>query len=133
MSHWVTYKNDVLVDTDIACLKQALRNMNCTVYDNTKTIENAWGNAQVDFAFAKNNNRATLGFKEIVSSGSRQLELRGDFFSTGLNQNVFMDELSQKYQEQYILNTLEKNQWYVENNTVDEDGNIIIDAFQYVY
>jgi hypothetical protein len=44
-----------------------------------------------------------------------------------------MDELSQKYQEQHVLSTLEKNQWYVENNNVDEEGNIIIDAYQYVY
>ena len=133
MSHWVTYKNDVLVNTDIPSLKKALNNMGCKVFDNVKSIRNSWGNAEVDFAFAKNSDNPTLGFKEIVRQASKQLELRGDFFSTGLNQSNFMDELSQKYQEQHVLSTLEKNQWYVENNNVDEEGNIIIDAYQYVY
>lgn len=134
MSHWVTYKNDVLVDTDLDCLKRTLKNMEYNVYDDVKSIQNTWGSAKVDFAFGlKDANRTTLGFKEIFKNSSRQLELRGDFFATGINKSTFMDNLAQKYQEQHILDTLEKNQWYTENNTVDEEGNIIIDAYQYVY
>lgn len=134
MSHWVTYKNDILKNTDIPLLKTALKDIGCIVHDDVKEIRNSWGNADVDFAFSSNEiDRTSLGFKEVMNNGNKELELRGDFFATGLSQNSFMDTLTQKYQEKRITRELEKNQWYVDNNKVDEEGNIIIDAYQYVY
>lgn len=133
MSHWRTYSNDVLVDTVDKHLVSALEEMGLGINENIKSVRNTWGNAEVDFALTKNGVPISIGFKRIQEKNGTKLELRGDFYATGLNESVFMDQLSQKYQKNDIICKLTDNRWTIENCVTNEEGEIIIDAYEYVY
>jgi hypothetical protein len=63
--------------------------------------------------------------------GKETIELRGDFYSTGLNEQGFIDKLSQVYQKENIVSKVNDAGWTVDSTTTDANGNIVIEAYQY--
>lgn len=133
MSHWKTFKNDVLSDTNKNYLSTALAEIGVELDTNIKSISNTWGKEDVDMGFKKDGRPIALGLKEVDGEGGKKvLELRGDFYGTGLNESTFMDKLSQVYQRENIVNKLQDNRWTVDSVQTDEHGNIVIEAYEYV-
>jgi hypothetical protein len=134
MSHWRTYKSDVLKNTKEQHLRTALAEIGVELDTSIKSIRNSWGNEQVDMGFKIDGRPIALGLKKVANEdGSECLELKGDFYATGLNESQFMDRLSQVYQRENIIDKLTTNKWTVDNTSVDDKGNIVIEASEYVF
>lgn len=133
MSHWVTYKNDILVDTNINYLRSALKEMDLEIDCKRQKIENTWGDSFVDYALIRNHEKLPLGFNSSKNEdGKNVLELVGDFFGTGLREISFMDNLAKYYQKARISDILIKNNWSIESIENTKDDEIVINACEYV-
>jgi hypothetical protein len=99
--------------------------------EHTKSIRNTWGRSDVDAALTKNGQVLSLGFKFTKSaSGAEAIELVGDFYSTGVNESTFMDNLSQIYQKHNIIEKCEDQGWIVDDVLTDKEGLIHVQAHQ---
>jgi hypothetical protein len=131
MSHWRKFSSDVLTNTKVSLLSASLAEMGVELDTSIKNIRNTWGQEEVDMGFKVDGRPIALGLKETVVDGEKKMELRGDFYGTGLNESQFMDKLSQVYQKNNIVEKLEDNRWTVENVKTDEYGNVVIEAYEY--
>lgn len=131
MSHWKKFESDVLTNTKVSLLSTSLAEMGVELDTSIKNISNTWGREEVDMGFKVNGRPIALGLKEIEVDGEKKMELRGDFYGTGLNESQFMDKLSQVYQKHNIVEKLENNRWTVESVQTDEYGNVVIEAYEY--
>lgn len=127
MSHWKTFKSEVLTNTKEDLLRTALSEIGVGLDTERKEIQNTWGREDVDMAFSVNGRGIALGLKQVGD----KMELRGDFYGTGLKESEFMDKLTQVYQKHSIVDKLETTGWTVEDITTDAEGNFVIDAYQY--
>ena len=127
MSHWKTFTNDALKDTDMDILERALGQMNVQLDTNVKSISNPGGKEAVDMGFITRGNVIPLGFKE--SDGN--LQLKGDFYSTGLREETFMNELSQLYTKEKIIKQLEEARYTIESVELNEQSEYEILAYTY--
>ena len=133
MSHWISYKNDILKNTRINMLEKALKEMGLELDCSIKSIRNAYGHETVNMGIRKNGELVSLGFKEVKNNNDTFLELHGDFFNTGINQQDFMDTLSQYYTKNDIVDKIENNTSYdIESIETNEKGEFEILAYQYV-
>lgn len=133
MSHWITYKNDILKNTRKNMLEKALKEMGLELDCSIKSIRNTFGHETVDMGIRKNGELVSLGFKEVKNGNDVSLELHGDFFNTGINQQNFMDTLSQYYTKNDIVDKIENNTSYdIESIETNENGEFEIMAYQYV-
>ena len=73
----------------------------------------------------------SLGFNFKVRNGLIDLEISGDFYATGLNESNFMDQLSQLYQKHKTIKALENQGYFIDLNTVNEKGEIVLEAYQW--
>ena len=133
MSHWKTFKNDCLTNTRMEILSKALQEMGVELDTSIKSIRNTWGHEQVDMGFKRNGQAIALGFKEIPNAdGSTTLELRGDFYSTGLREADFIDKVSQAYTKNDIIDKIENRTSYtIESTTMNENGEVEILAYTF--
>ncbi len=129
MSHWVTLKNDCMKKTDIGMLTKALQDMGLGLDMNCKSVANSYGRSQVDMAVTKNGQVVSLGFQQ----NGEDLELKGDFYGSGVNEARFMDTVSQHYVKNKALSALDNEGYIFESQEVDKDGNIVIMAYQMEY
>lgn len=127
MSHWKTFTNDALKDTDMDILTRALEQMNVQLDTNIKSISNPWGKEAVDMGFSTNGKVVPLGFKQTDGN----LELRGDFYSTGLREDTFMNELSQLYTKEKIVKQLEEARYTIESIELNAQSEYEILAYTY--
>lgn len=128
MSHWKVFKNDALTNTNTGLLAKALKEMGVDLDTNIKSIRNTWGNEQVDMGFKVKGQAVALGFKEV----GNKLELRGDFYGTGLREVDFMDKVSQLYTKEDIINKVNtQSQYTIDSMTTNANGEIEILAYCY--
>lgn len=128
MSHWKTFKNDALTNTNTSLLGKALKELGVDLDTNIKSIRNTWGHEEVDMGFKINGNPIALGFKQVGD----KLELRGDFYGTGLREHDFMDKVSQLYTREDIVNKINtQTQYTIDSMTTNQNGEIEILAYCY--
>lgn len=128
MSHWKKFTNDVLTNTKEELLRTSLSEIGVELDTSIKTISNTWGREPVDMGFKVNGKAIALGLKKVDGD---KMELRGDFYGTGLREADFMDRLSQVYQKHNITQKLALAGWSIENQLVNENGEIEIEAYTY--
>lgn len=132
MSHWRKYQAEVLKDVDKDILKKALANMGLEMDESIKVVDNAYGSDKVDAAIKKNGKVIPIGFQfQEGEDGNTRVDVTGDFHGTGLNENTFVDELSQEYQKENVIEQCESQGWVVDEVNVNENGEIEIEAFQW--
>jgi len=142
MSHWKKFESKVLEDINREMLKEAIENMNkikngeetpmhLEMDKTISSIRNSWGNERVDAGLRKNGKAIALGFNFKDSNGKEVVELSGDFYSTGLVESTFMEQLSQVYQKYNIINKLEENGWTVDDITINKNDEIVINAYEW--
>ena len=127
MSHWVAKQTEVLKDVNEALLGKALSAMGLGLNTKGGNIANVWGSEQVDYIVTRNGSNTTLGF---VRDGN-SLVLKGDFFSTGVNESTFMDTLSQSYQGEKTLDFFNRTGWIVELDETNAESERVVEAYQY--
>lgn len=133
MSHWKKFNSNVLENTNKDLLQVALKEMDLTMDTSINSIRNTWGNETVDAGLVKNGSPISLGFNFTKNEeGVEQLELTGDFYSTGLNERGFIDKLAQVYQKHNIVDKCEQQGWSIDEINVDDTtGEIVIEAYQW--
>lgn len=129
MSHWVKYENEVFENTDMRILSKAVRNLGYKLDIKCKRIQNSWGESAVDAAITSDDRKLNLGFKK--NNATNILELVGDFFGSGLDEETFLDKIAQQYQSERIQETLLNNNWNIENIETNSNNEIVINAFEY--
>lgn len=128
MSHWKTFTNDALTNTKTDLLGKALKELGVDLDTSIKSISNTWGNEQVDMGFKVNGEVVALGFKKVGD----KLELKGDFYRSGLREADFMDKVSQFYTKEDIINKINTQSNYtVDSMTTNQNGEIEILAYTY--
>ena len=130
MSHWVKYENKTFENTNMKLLSKAMRTLGYGLDNTCKSIRNAWGESQCDCAITKNNKVLSLGFKK---NDKNILELVGDFYGTGVDENTFLDKVAQQYQSERIQNVLKDNRWEIENVTKNKNNEIVINAYEFTF
>lgn len=129
MSHWVKYENEVFENTDMRILSKAVRNLGYKLDTKCKHIQNSWGESAVDAAITSDNRQLNLGFKK--NNITSILELVGDFFGSGIDEETFLDKIAQQYQSERIQEVLLNNNWNIENIQTNSNNEIVINAFEY--
>lgn len=131
MSVWKKFESNALKDTEVGYLEKALAEMKLGLDHSIKNISNTWGQEEVDMALTRNDSVLPLGFKVMQEGKHTNLELRGDFYATGLKEKTFMDNLSQKYQKERIKDKLELNGWTVDEEYNEETKKVELTAEQW--
>lgn len=129
MSHWVKYENEVFENTDMRILSKAVRNLGYKLDTKCKHIQNSWGESAADAAITSDNRQLNLGFKK--NNITNILELVGDFFGSGIDEETFLDKIAQQYQSERIQEVLLNNNWNIENIQTNSNNEIVINAFEY--
>lgn len=122
----------VLKNVNMAYLKEAAKKMGLEIDESVKTIGTSYGNYErnrgtVDGAFVKNGKQLQLGY--VLAGEDGNLNVVGDFWSTGLNSETFLGTLGQLYQEINIQAQLELQGYTVENVTTNAQGDTEIEAY----
>lgn len=134
MSHWVKKETEVLNDVRKDILTLALKDMGKAYNESIKEIKNPWGHEFVDACLLDSGVTTNLGFNFVEKEGETEkfkLELVGDFYGTGINENKFMQQLSKNYQKHNVLNALENQSWNLDEMTTNAKGEIVIEASQW--
>jgi hypothetical protein len=131
MSHWRKFESNVLTDTKEDLLGKALAEMGVELDTSIKSIRNTWGNDSVDMGFRKDGRAISLGLRYVNTEAGKKVELTGDFYGTGLNEQGFIDKLAQVYQKHNIIEKLEEQGWQIDEIGTDENGQVFIDAYQW--
>lgn len=124
MSHWKTYQNNVLKNTDLKMLQKAVENLGLGLDTSVKQITNAYGRDSVDMAFTKNGHVLSLGLK-LNKNGV--YELVGDQWGTGVDQAKLVNQIAQQYNKENIVSKLKKtSQYSIADITTNEKKEIEI-------
>lgn len=75
--------------------------------NNNKSVSNSYGEDFVDFGITVDKKEIPVGFKF-----EETLELRGDFFFTGLSEDKFLKDIQNEYMKILCLKNIEKNSNY---------------------
>ena len=122
----------VIQDVDLDILKQAAEKMNLGIDTNVKHVSTSYGvndtnAANVDGAFTKHGSRLQLGY--LLKGESGNLEVVGDFWSTGLNHESFLGTLGQLYREIQIQQQAELMGYTVDSVTTNAQGDTVIEVY----
>jgi len=122
----------VLKNVNMAYLKEAAKKMGLEIDESVKTIGTSYGNYErnrgtVDGAFVKNGKQLQLGY--VLAGEGGNLNVVGDFWSTGLNSETFLGTLGQLYQEINIQAQLELQGYTVESVVTNAQGDTEIEAY----
>lgn len=134
MSVWKKIESEVLAkDVNRSLFEKALKEeLGVTLDYKINNIRNTWGSETVDCAIINNGRTTALGFRFTKENG---VELVGDIFGSGLGsdgkQEALMDKISQFYQKHNLKHKLELNGWVVEDISINEKQEIVIDAYQW--
>lgn len=132
MSHWKKFSSKVLEDINESTLQKAAEDLGVSFHKNIRHIKNTWGNESVSAGLKKDGRAIPLGFNFKNRNGKIALELSGDFYATGLDERTFMDRLSQAYQKHKSVEALESQGYIIDLQNVNNDGEIVIEAFRFV-
>ena len=133
MSCWRTYTCDVLKNVDKGIVIEALKNMGLGLDEDAKRVYGVFEgrNSICDAVLTKDGKRISMGV--LFDDGTGHLMLVGDFWGTGLNSEVFQDELSRAYQRINVMTLAELNGWTVDDATIEESGNGSVEFEVYQY
>lgn len=131
MSHWKKFSSNVLANVDKGILAKAVKDLGVEMDESIISIRNTWGNETVDAGLTKDGKAIALGFNFKDNEGKTELELSGDFYGTGLNEEEFIDKLSQAYQKHNAIEKLEAEGWSVNSVEFNEKKEIEIEASQW--
>lgn len=134
MSHLTSYKNECLKNVDDELLQLALKEMDIILDYENKTIFNTWIKESVDASFIYQGRHISVGLKFIKDEqGNKTIEVVGDFYLTGLDQEELTNTLAQKYQKLHIIQCCENQNWRIDEEDVytNKAGEIIINAHRY--
>lgn len=96
------------------------------------SIRNGYGADRVDCAIINNNKVTALGINFKDNGG---VELSGDIWGSGLGgdgkQEGLMDRMAQAYQKHNMISKLEAHGYQLDDVTVNEKQQIVINAFQW--
>ena len=132
MSCWRKYECKVLTNVHKDLLEETCAELGFTLDYSIKEVRNAYGYTNVDCALVdKTGEILSLGFVFNKSEGKTNITVSGDFWGTGLDESVFVDQLSQIYQKHNVINALQASYYNVSSVTTNADGAIEIEACMY--
>lgn len=134
MSHLTTYKSQSLVNPKRELLELALEELGIKLDYSNKTIKNQWITETVDASFIYNGKRIAAGLNfKTNAQGQEEVEMAGDFWGTGINQQQLTDKMSQIYQKHSIIEKCRSQRWFVNEQDIvtKENGEIVIQAHRY--
>lgn len=122
----------VIKDTDIDILKEAAKKMDLDINTSIKRVGTSYGaydtnSANVDGAFMKRGQTLQLGY--VLKGNSGNLEIVGDFWSTGLNNETFLGTLGQLYREIQIQQQAEMMGYTIDSVTTNAQGDTVIEVY----
>lgn len=122
MSHWKTYQNNVLKNTNMEIFKKAVENLGLQLDTTIKKVQNSYGKSDVDMGLRKNGSPISIGFK---ANKEGILELRGDFWGTGLSETNLLNQIAQQYNKEDIIKKLARtSQYSVTDVVTNKSGEI---------
>lgn len=128
MSQFRRFKNEVLKDVDERLFFETMEELGFECKKQNQ-VSNAYGKDSVDGAFVRDGKTLPIGYKFIENSdGKLSLEVRGDFWNTGLRENEFVNQISQMYQKNRITNTLEDNGLLIDDIIRNKSKDLVITA-----
>lgn len=124
----------VIRDTDIDILKEAVGKMGLGIDTNVKRVGTSYGtydtnSANVDGAFIKNGHKLELGY--VLKGSSGNLEVVGDFWNSGLNNETFLGTLGQLYREIQIQQQAEMMGYTIDSVTTNAQGDTVIEVYSW--
>lgn len=132
MSIWKKVISDVLASgVSAKMLEETLNEMGIGLDYSIKNLKNSYGRDTCDAAFTKDGRVLSLGIKFNKDKG---IELIGDIWGTNLGidgkQEALMDKIAHNYQVNNVKEQVQKNNWFIENQYV-ENGKTVIEIMQY--
>lgn len=131
MSCWRNYSCDVLKGVDKAMVAEAFSKMGLTLNEDIKTVVASYEGrrANVDAVVCKDGQPISLGV--IFDNGEDHLQILGDFWGTGFNEQKFTDELSRTYQRINVETRLTLMGYTIDELSFieAEDGSVEFEAY----
>lgn len=124
--------SSVIENADIDILGAAAEQMGLKINTSVKRVATSYGfndsnSANVDGSFVKNGKNLQLGY--VLNSKGGNLEVVGDFWSTGLNHESFLGTLGQLYREIQIQQQAELMGYTIDSVSTDTQGNTVIECY----
>lgn len=133
MSKWIKAQFTLLESVDKPILCKALEEMGLTLNEDDKEVSRYRADSACDAVLYRGETKLELGMRFEQMDDRTRLQLIGDFWTTGLSQEEFVQDLSQIYKKHDCLEKLSMSGCVVENIYNEENGNIVIEAYQEVY
>lgn len=128
MSCWRNYSCASLKNVDKDFLMRALQEMGLGLNNNTKIVGRYESReANVDGALTRNGEELPLGLTICGDDGC--VHVAGDFWSTGLNETKFTEDLGRIYQKINMVAQAELAGYTVENVEETADGGVEIEIY----
>lgn len=131
MSCWMKQSSAVLTDCKKDLLEKALNSLGFALDHNQKTVRNAWGSSDCDAALVKQGRTMPLGIAYTEEDNKTKATLVGDFWGTGVNESNFINEMSVAYSKESIKQYCDENGYTIDVDQVDDNGEIVMQAWQY--
>ena len=136
MSCWRTYACNALKNVDKELAKKALEQMGVQVDETVKHVDApyAYGpvkEGDVDAGFIKNGNAVPVGV--IWSNADGLMEIVGDFWNTGINEEEFMNTVAGNVMKMTLENQLELMGYTIDEATLEEtEEEFVGECYQFV-
>lgn len=129
MSCWRNISIDALNNVNPELVGRALSEMGLSL-DTSETTVHGYEDQekQVDGCLVKDGKVLRVGI--VYADSKNNLKVVGDFWGTGLDEQVFLDDLAQQYVRLSIQGQLENLMGYtIDNVEVDANGDYVIEAY----
>lgn len=131
MSCWTKQSSAVLSDCKKDLLERALGTLGFTLDNKQKKVHNTWGSSDCDAALVKDGRTMPLGIAYAEEEGKTKATLVGDFWGTGVNERNFVNEMSVAYSKESIKQYCDENGYAIDVDSVNDKGEIVMEAWQY--
>lgn len=94
--------------------------------DDREKVENAYGEDLVEFGISRDKKMLSLGF--AFDKDEETLQVRGDFYNTGLREKEFLKNIQIEYSKNFTINRIENslNNYSIESVDKIESGYEIV-------
>lgn len=129
MSQFVRVNCTVLDNVKPRTLRKAIQmipNLNLDLDPKVKRLRNTYGKDEVDCGLTKNGKSLSLGFKFITEREKTKLNIRGDFWMTGLEEKSFKNMVCQRYQIEEVTQQQKATGGRLVARNVESDGTVVM-------
>lgn len=130
MSHFVEYESQI---TKKEFIKIALKEMGLVGVENQEIVDYYKQRQVVDIAVQREGQILPIGFVKKQLGKDKTYSVVADWFRTSYNEKTFMEQINMNHALANVKETLSSLGWEINEQTINDNGEIVVEALNYEY